>query len=59
MHPIEEARKAAGLSRPKMHDLMGIPVRTIEDWESGRSKCPSYVERLVLKELKEIKESLE
>ncbi|MGN0693682.1 MAG: helix-turn-helix domain-containing protein [Lentihominibacter sp.] len=57
MHPIEEARKAAGLSRPKMSKLMGIPVRTIEEWEYGNRKCPSYVERLVIKELREIKES--
>lgn len=57
MHPIEEARKAAGLSRPAMSKAMGIPVRTIEEWEAGRRKCPPYVERLVIKELNEIRES--
>lgn len=28
-------RKAAGLSRAKLSVLSGVPVRTIEDWESG------------------------
>ena len=28
-------RKDAGLSRAKLSALSGVPVRTIEDWESG------------------------
>lgn len=57
MHPIEEARKAAGLSRAEMSRIMEIPYRTIQDWESGKRKCPPYVERLVIKELNELRES--
>ena len=51
---LKEARLAAGLTQQAMSELLEIPKRTIEDWEAGRRKCPSYVERLVLKELKEI-----
>ena len=51
---LKEARLAAGLTQQAMSDLLEIPKRTIEDWEAGRRKCPPYVERLVLKELKEI-----
>ena len=51
---LKETRLAAGLTQQAMSDLLEIPKRTIEDWEAGRRKCPPYVERLVLKELKEI-----
>ena len=54
---LKEARLAAGLTQQAMSDQLEIPKRTIEEWEAGRRKCPSYVERLVLKELKEIADS--
>ena len=53
---LKEARLAAGLTQQAMSDMLEIPKRTIEDWEAGRRKCPPYVERLVIKELKEIAE---
>ncbi|MBR3868989.1 MAG: helix-turn-helix transcriptional regulator [Clostridia bacterium] len=54
---LKEARLAAGLTQQAMSDQLEIPKRTIEEWEAGRRKCPPYVERLVLKELKEIADS--
>lgn len=51
---IRDARKAAGLTQQKMADMMDIPKRTIEDWESERSTPPSYVEKLVIAELERI-----
>ena len=51
---IKEERLNAGLTQQQMSDLMLIPKRTIEDWENNRRKCPPYVERLVIKELREI-----
>lgn len=51
---LKEERLNAGLTQKQMSDIMEIPKRTIEDWEAGRRKCPSYVERLVIKELREI-----
>lgn len=54
---LKEARLAAGLTQQAMSDRLEIPKRTIQDWEAGVRKCPPYVERLVLKELKEIAES--
>ena len=54
MKSIKTERIRLGLTQKKMSDLLGIPQRTIEDWEAGRRKCPPYVERLVIKELKEI-----
>lgn len=52
---IKEAREKAGLSQQKMSDLMQIPKRTIENWESGKTTPPPYVSRLVIKELLSIK----
>lgn len=48
---IKEARLRAGLSRSDMHRAMGIPVRTIEDWEAGRRKCPAWAETLIVEKL--------
>lgn len=55
---IKEARKAAGLTQQQMSDEMGIPKRTIENWDSGVSKCPEWAERLIIAELKRIKERM-
>ena len=51
---FKEARLASGLTRVAMSELMGIPLRTLENWESGTRIPSKYVERWVLKELKEI-----
>ena len=42
MRQIKEARKAAGLSQQKMSDALGIPRRTIEQWETGKRSCPEW-----------------
>jgi ribosome-binding protein aMBF1 (putative translation factor) len=54
MNAIKTARIKAGLTQQQMSDLMGIPKRTIENWDMKRGPCPPYVERLVIKELTEI-----
>lgn len=55
MNKIKEARVAAGLSQQRMSDVMGIPRRTIENWEAGVNDPPEYVERLVIQELERLK----
>lgn len=52
MKQVKEARLKAGLTQQQMSDLLGIPKRTIEEWEGGRRRCPEYTKKLVLKELK-------
>jgi putative transcriptional regulator len=42
------ARKALKLSRAKFADLIGVPQRTVEGWEQGRTK-PSGAARSLLK----------
>lgn len=53
---VRNARKEAGLTQQSMSDHMDIPKRTIEEWESGRNIPAVYIQRFVLKELKEIAE---
>lgn len=50
------ARLAAGLTQKGMSELMKIPFRTIQQWESRERTPPPYVRRFVLNELKMIAE---
>ena len=53
---IKEARIAAGLTQKQMSDLFDIPLRTIENWEGGKSTPPPYVEKLIIEKLISLKE---
>lgn len=48
---IKAARKAAGFTQKQMSIELGIPRRTIENWEAKKNKCPEWAERLVIAEL--------
>ena len=56
---LKDERLNAGLTQKEMSDIMHIPMRTIGSWEDGSRKCPPYVERLVIKELREIAQKKE
>ncbi len=56
---LKDERLNAGLTQKEMSDIMQIPLRTIGSWEDGSRKCPPYVERLVIKELREIAQKKE
>jgi len=36
LHPVVEARQKTGLSQSRFAELLGISVRTLQDWEQGR-----------------------
>lgn len=36
--PVVDARQRTGLSQSKFADLLGVSVRTLQDWEQGRRK---------------------
>ena len=36
-------RKETGMNRKEFAEWMGIPYRTMQDWEHGISKAPDYV----------------
>ena len=45
---IEEARCALGMSRAEMSRQFEIPLRTIENWDSGSRLCPAWAEKLII-----------
>ncbi len=49
---IKEIRIQTGLNRKDFSVYIGIPLRTIEDWESGRRTPPEYIPRLIAYQLK-------
>lgn len=51
MSAIREARQAAGLSQQGVADTLGIPKRTLQDWESGKRTPPGWAEALVIEKL--------
>lgn len=54
MKTIKEARQAAGLSQQGVTDILGIPRRTLQDWESGKRTPPGWAETLVVEKLERI-----
>lgn len=48
---IEEARCALGMSRAEMSRQFEIPLRTLENWDSGSRQCPAWAEKLIIEKL--------
>lgn len=49
---IKQARLAAGLTQKDMEVIYSIPVRTLQNWETGKAQPPIWAEDLILKVLK-------
>lgn len=47
-NPIKELRERQGLSIKELSDLLNAPYRTVQDWNSGKSKPPAWVLSLIL-----------
>lgn len=50
--PLAIERRAAGLTQQQLADLLGVPLRTIQHWESGTRTPSEYVLQLVLEKLR-------
>lgn len=48
---IKEARQTAGLTQKRMSELLLIPLRTIENWESDKRNPPIWAENLIVEKL--------
>ena len=44
---LKEVRDMLNVNRTEFSRYMGIPLRTLEEWEAGRRKMPDYVLRLI------------
>lgn len=49
---IRRIRKQTGMTRKDFSIHIGIPLRTLEDWEAGRRRPPEYIPRLIEYQLK-------
>jgi putative transcriptional regulator len=47
MPPVSEIRHKVGLSQSRFAELLGVSVRTLQDWEQGR-RAPSGAARTLL-----------
>lgn len=46
-NPIKELRDRTGLTQTQFGAWLGIPMRTIQNWEGFVSTCPTYVVDLI------------
>ena len=51
MSKIKETRLAAGLSRQEVCDIIGIPYRTLQNWECDVRSPADWIENLVIAEI--------
>lgn len=49
---LKELRKSIGLSQAKAAEFIGMPLRTLQDWECNKRTPPDYVLKLVIEKLK-------
>nr|DAM17463.1 MAG TPA: putative transcriptional regulator [Caudoviricetes sp.] len=54
MTAIKEAREKAGLTQAQVYKLIGVPVRTVQDWEAEKRQPPAWAERLIIEKLNAI-----
>ena len=46
-YPIVRARENSGLSQAKFAQLLGVSIRTIQDWEQGRREPNAAAKTLI------------
>lgn len=44
---LKKIREELGMNRTEFSNYIGIPLRTLEEWEAGRRQMPDYVLRLI------------
>lgn len=46
-YQFKAIREQTGMNRKEFSDWLGIPYRTMQEWELGRRQMPDYVLRLI------------
>ena len=49
---IKELRESVNMTRREFSENIGIPVRTLEDWEAARRTPSEYIPKLIAYQLK-------
>ena len=52
-NPIKRMRSYLNMTQEEFSNAYGIPVRTLQQWESGRRNTPEYVVNLLERAVKE------
>ena len=47
IYKLKKIREELGMNRTDFSRYVGIPLRTMEEWEAGRRQMPDYVLRLI------------
>lgn len=48
---IKEAREAKGITRAELARWLGIPKRTLENWDTGVNEPPEWAKRLIIEKI--------
>ena len=51
-YAFKKIREKSGMSRPDFAKWLGVPYRTMQEWELGRRAMPDYVLRLIAYKVK-------
>ena len=49
---MHDARVSAGLQIKQVADMLEAPYRTIQDWDLGNRKPPSWIEKIIIDKIK-------
>lgn len=44
---VQELRESVKMNKTQFSEYLGIPYRSIQNWEDGVRQCPDYVIRLI------------
>ena len=47
INKLKKIREELGMNRTEFSYYVGIPLRSLEEWEAGRRKMPDYVLHLI------------
>lgn len=50
-NPIRKAREQAGMTIKELSNLLGAPYRTVQDWNSGERKPPTWLVKLIVEKI--------
>ena len=50
-NPIKDARERLHMTQSEFAKFIDMPKRTLEDWESGKSKPPKYVMEMIMEKV--------